>query len=432
MTGRVLCALALLAVASSALAYDMGDLPKWKLGDMILACTPPPDTTVPETNQWPAAAWFEHNDTQFVIYAKHLAACDPETKKGKFTIWVSVPPQYKQEVQQDHEFSAADAYAYLQRVGAGNMVPELYKGPGDTWTTAPGAENWTPGKDRCVIGVFEPKMNGIAPDAFALHRLKLGNQIVRLGQMKCRCPKYDDGEAKPPEEEWIAWVSRNKTKQMKVDQWGLPGNTPVPVQETETPAEEETPPATEPETPVQPQASGSISAEDIAKFSATWIDRESGVVTAIYPDGTWTMVACAMPGCTPRSGVWGVADGSLTLRTFLATQSQLWVSDMPASAATQLVSGRYDLSMVWGLNRAADDLLGALRTWTATADAQGNVDTFMPWDSPATKLVAATWDLATTAYPGTGQMPPDLMRLFQRLPRTPALMQVIDFTTSQY
>ena len=207
---------------------DVRALPAWRQGDSLLACSPPPGTTIPQTDQWPAVAQFWHNDVEFVIYAKHLAACGPDTRKGKFEVWISVPTHYKDAIERDHTFAPIDARAYLRQAGVTTMVPEMYIGPGDRWGTAPGAQPWLAGTDRCVIGVFEPSMGSAAPGDFAVHRIRVGNKRVNLGQMKCRCPDYDDGETRKPDEEWIAWVARDGETRKRVDQWGLPGNTPVP------------------------------------------------------------------------------------------------------------------------------------------------------------------------------------------------------------
>ena len=119
----VVVAVALLG-AGAAFAYDMGDLPQFRQGDQITGYVPP-EGAVPETDQWPAAAWFEHNGVQFVIYAKHLAGYDPASEKGRFEIWVSVPRQHRAEIEAEREYTNADAYAYLQSAGLTRVTTHL-------------------------------------------------------------------------------------------------------------------------------------------------------------------------------------------------------------------------------------------------------------------------------------------------------------------
>ena len=262
------CCIALLLLAVTPLwAYDMGDLPEWTMGSHLLGCALPPDTVIPETDQWPAAAWFEVEETKFVIYAKHLAPAGPGDTPAQFVVWISYPMQYREEIERERPFTDADAYAYLRRTGSTFMRPEMYVGPGDTWAACAGAVEWTAGKDRCVIGVFEPVQGGtVAPKAFALHRLQFSNlPILRLGQMKCRAPRYDAGQGPEPGEEWIAYRAGGTQVPVKVDQWGLPGNSPVP----------DAQPVPEPEpapTPTPEPTAGLMDPADVARVGGVWIE----------------------------------------------------------------------------------------------------------------------------------------------------------------
>jgi len=380
-----------------ATRYDFGDLPKWKEGDLILGCALPPGTDIPQTDQWPAAAWLDIKGVQFVIYAKHLQAMDPETKTAKFTIWISVPPQYKAQVERDHAFGPADAYAYLQRTGYTIMKPELYIGPGNKYGVAPGAQPWTAATDRCVMGVFEPKINRIAPRAFAGHRIMFNTLPGKnLGQMKCRCPNYDKGERPKAGEEWIAWVANNNQKRFKVDQWGLPDCSPVPgvVDEGTTPTLQ-------------------------SPFVGAWVDPTKNTLTAIYPDGTWTMMKTDDGKSGLRAGNWSTSAGSLSMRTHLAGIGQLWMGPLDPKWLSLLVTGPYDLSMVWQMRREGPALKGVLRSWKAGFTRSGTVASFSAWDGDANEPVRVLWVPALEVYRpitapgGIRKAPPELVRMLE-------------------
>jgi len=48
--------------------------------------------------------------------------------------------------------------------------------------------------------------------------------FIYRGPMTCYCPKYPE---ETPEDDWIR-VTIDKQQNFVVDQWGLPGNSPVP------------------------------------------------------------------------------------------------------------------------------------------------------------------------------------------------------------
>lgn len=416
MTGRACCIALLLLAVTPLLAYDMGDLPEWRMGSHLLGCALPPDTVIPETDQWPAAAWFEVQDTRFVIYAKHLAPAGPEDNPARFMVWISYPMQYREEIERERPFTDADAYAYLRRTGSTFMRAELYVGPGDRWGTCEGAVEWTAGKDRCVIGVFEAAMGGVAPKAFALHRIQFSNlPALRLGHMKCRCPRYDRGETREPGEEWIATSIHNQTR--KVDQWGLPGNTPAPV------AQPDPTPVPDP-APVAAPVAGLMDPAHVARFAGVWMEREQGLVLLVDDDGTWAMVNTEMPGSTPRAGTWGVVEGNLTLRTCLSARSQLWQEGLAERTAEQLTGGRYDLTMVYDLNRDGDNLVGACHSWQVTARPDGDIDTFMAWNNPGNRPSPVVLSHVYRVFPpiqdaaGNPTAPPELQRLLERIEET--------------
>jgi len=228
-----LAAIIFLAIATPAFAYDMGDTPEFIRGHKIVGNVPP-EGSVPETDQWPLVSWFEYEGVQFGIYAKHIDGYNPDTGAGHFEVWISAPPQYIAEVEQDHPFGPADANEYLSRTGHSSMVAQFYEGPGDYYIEPVGYEPWTSSTDRLLLTVLEAPNNGVAPKAFALHEVYLGSlsgPMVMGGHVLCFCPNYEHGESVASGEEWIYYLDVRDTSKVKCDQWGLPGCSPVPLTE---------------------------------------------------------------------------------------------------------------------------------------------------------------------------------------------------------
>ena len=208
------------------LVYDMGDVPEHESNRVIHAVVPP-EGSVEQTEQWPAAEWAKVNDTIFVIYAKHLSSYDPDEETGEFAVWVGCPWQYIERIEKDHPFGAADAAKYLAEAGVKAVKAEMYIGPGDKSGPAPGYQAWTPQTDRCVAMVFAPDRggNGLMKRLSIWAEMEDGTrQFLYRGPTKCYCPRYPDETA---EGNWIG-VTMDKQTYFVVDQWGLPGNSPVP------------------------------------------------------------------------------------------------------------------------------------------------------------------------------------------------------------
>ncbi len=387
--------LLLCVLCTPLLAYDMGDLPKWSMGDKLIGIALPPGTEIPQTDQWPAAAWFEYNDVQFVIYAKHIAPLDLETGKARYSVWISVPPQYREEIEKERPMTGADAFAYLQRANCSSIVAELYTGPGDTWGAAEGAEPWTAQNGRCVLGVFEPVPGGIAPRAFSLYRLQFqGGASMRLGQIWCFCPNYPHGVTKAADDEWISWTASDDSASFKVDQWGLPGCSPVP--EPDPPAVTTTPPATGTDTPTTQDT------EAIAPFVGAWLDPTAGTVVHVLRDGIFLLTGSGDPARAIVAGTCGVSGDVLRLHTCLADPTQLWVAGaVPAAAAETLTGGDFDLTTMVQVRRAGENLVGTMRSWRASFETNGDLRTFEPWNGPAVPPTAVEWQPAPagTTYP---------------------------------
>lgn len=394
-------------------AAGLADLLHWPHNQTAhVPAVVPPAGTVPETDQWPAAAWLDINDVPFVIYAKHLDGYNPETEQGKFAVWLSVPPEHRRNIEQTRPFTAADAHAYLRSAGVNSLTAELYVGPGDRWGgTPPGSEAWTSTTDRLLVAVVEPAQGFQQLPAFGLMRILAdGNQLRRL-RITCRCPRYDDGQGRTDGEEWIAW--RIGSQVFKVDQWGLPDNSPVPGQQ---PGADPAPPATAgPGLTVPPTA---------VPFVGMWMDQSEGLLLSVFGDGTWGMFNTQIPQSTPRAGTWGVVNGRLTLRTCLSSPSQLWQPRVGERTAQQLTGGQYDLTMVYDLDRHGEALAGVCHCWSVTAPQDGQIEAFMAWNDPGNSPSPVMWTHVHRVYPpirdAAGQLAPatELQRMLEGIPPT--------------
>ena len=389
---------------SSALAYDMGQVPQFKQG-MLLTATVPPEGSVPETEQWPECIWWDVNGTQLVMYAKHLEGYNSETTGGKFAVWVGPPLAYIREVEKQHAYGPADAAAYLSDGEITAVSAQMYVGPGDKWGEAPGYAAWTPTADRCKVCVLEAKNSGtrhhgIRVSLWAETQRKpndKGKVYLYRGMLDCICPTYPDPGPTAP---WIRVVSGGQTIHV-VDQWGLPGNSPVPADEGEG-------------------APGTLAA-DAQQFVGAWVDGEAGTLTTVSADGTWRMMSTAAEDAGIRAGNWGVADGRLTLRTCLASASQTWLKEAPAESAQRLVTGPFDMTMVWDLQKQGNALSGTLRTWAAKFAPSGTVMGFTAWDAVGNRPAVVTWMPALEVYrpitapDGTRQVSPEFQGMLERM-----------------
>ncbi|MCD6352279.1 MAG: hypothetical protein J7M26_09190, partial [Armatimonadetes bacterium] len=395
--------------------------------------------SVPQTNQWPAAAWFEVKGVQFVIYAKHLEGYNPHTNSGKFAVWISVPPQYRKQIEAQHPFGPADANAYLRRTGYSTLKAVMYKGPGDVWVEAPGHQAWTSSTDRCLLGVFEPTPGKASPSAFAMFRVLAGGKPgaplkALVGHFQARCPDYAAGKTKPASDNWIEWRSGSQHKRFKVDQWGLPGCSPVPAGaggavpiaggphgggstpgsqpgggSAETPALGPGPLGGTPGVPV-----------DAKKFLGDWVDKAHACVLRVQDDGTWYMEAISTEPLPHRAGNWVVLGNRLILRTCLAQSGQLWVRGMPQAAALELISQTYDLTMVWELSRTGNWLVGTSRTWRCAWDRHGHIKAFKAWDDQlnrpeSVRFLNAQPDSSTPPAGASFRLSPDELKQIQRV-----------------
>jgi hypothetical protein len=172
----------------------------------------------------------EHEGVRFAMYAKHTAAFDTGLGTGRFEVWLAPPPDYIQQVEQEHPYGPADARRYLQKTGFDRVVTRLYKGPGDVWTEPAGYLPWTSSTDRLTVTVLEPASGQLVPGAFALHEIRLGSMDGPLlfgGHVRCHCPSYVRGESKPSNETWISLFVSSKV-QHEIEQLGLPGAANVP------------------------------------------------------------------------------------------------------------------------------------------------------------------------------------------------------------
>ncbi|MFC1853577.1 hypothetical protein ACFL27_25600 [candidate division CSSED10-310 bacterium] len=240
-----------LVVASPAATFDKNELPQFKRGNKVYGYIPPAGS-VTATEQWPQVGWVEYKGVPFVVYAKLTKAYDPATGKGRFEVWLAPPQSYIREIEKDHPYGPADANAYLQKTGFNQMVGRFYKGPGNVYVDPEGYQAWTAQTDRLLLCIYEPSNGKLAPKAFALHEVYLGSfkgPLLLGGHVLCQCPDYKKGKTKPDQAHWITLILTGK-KTQKVDQWGLPGNSPVPTPQTETAKPKQikdAPPETSPE-----------------------------------------------------------------------------------------------------------------------------------------------------------------------------------------
>jgi len=111
------------------------------------------------------------------------------------------------------------------------MVARFYVGPGNTYADPEGYIPWTTSTDRLQLCVYEPENNSLAPRAYASHDFFVGSvgagRGVAGGHFLVSCPNYEGGEVMPEGTEWTYFLlPQNQT--WNVDQWGLPGCTPIP------------------------------------------------------------------------------------------------------------------------------------------------------------------------------------------------------------
>ncbi len=134
-----------------------------------------------------------------------------------------------------------------------------------------------------------------------------------------------------------------------------------------------------------------------------WYDESTGVLLVIAANGTWTM---AHPGqsTTPRAGNWAQRGGVVTLPCHPVAVSQLWNSQLSSAAAQKLVSGPYDLSMVWTLQMHGAALVGTLRAGTPKMADGGALAGFRPYDDPQSTPIK----VSLTAVPRGA--PPAILR----------------------
>ncbi len=112
-----------------------------------------------------------------------------------------------------------------------------------------------------------------------------------------------------------------------------------------------------------------------------WYEKSTGVLLVISGNGTWTM-AHPDRSTTPRAGNWSQQGGAVTLRCHPAGVTQLWNRQIGSAAAQKLVTGPYDLSMVWTLQMQGGSLSGTLRAGTPRIADGGALAGFVPYNDP--------------------------------------------------
>ena len=113
-------------------------------------------------------------------------------------------------------------------------------------------------------------------------------------------------------------------------------------------------------------------------FVGEWVDLPNHVNLRIDLDGIWVMQR-TVPAPDPmwtRAGNWGMIDNTLNMRTVIAHRNQLWIPGIPRNAAAELVSGKYDLTIVWEFARQGNKLVGTVRNFSATWDRDGKITAF--------------------------------------------------------
>jgi len=217
-------------IVCSAAGVGASELPELLRGSKINAYVPPTDQ-VPDSDQWPEVGWFEHEGVRFVMYARHVTGYDPDSQSGHFEVWVGPPKEHIAEVERRHPYGPSDAAAYLARTGFDRMVARFYVGPGDKYVDPQGYAPWTKRTDRLVVSTYRPANGKLVPKAFALHEIRLGGSdgpLLTALHVTCTCPNYERGKGRPLSEQWIGFRKRGSNKPVMVDQWGLPGCSPVP------------------------------------------------------------------------------------------------------------------------------------------------------------------------------------------------------------
>ncbi len=207
--------------------YDMGDLPEHTSSRLISAFVPP-ERSARETPQWPAALWSTVGDGKLVVYARHETGYNSLAKKGNFIVWCGPPPQYIEACRRNGGYGDDEAWEYLKLLGVRSVEAEMYIGPGDKSGPAPGYSPWRMGANRCVAMLFQPDNGTTLMKRLTIWANMADDEKVFIyrGPCQCTCPEYPDGK---PDGDWIR-VSMGGSDYWKVDQWGLPGNTPVPTE----------------------------------------------------------------------------------------------------------------------------------------------------------------------------------------------------------
>lgn len=113
-------------------------------------------------------------------------------------------------------------------------------------------------------------------------------------------------------------------------------------------------------------------------FVGEWLDQPNHINLRIDLDGIWVMQR-TVPAPDPmwtRAGNWGMINNKLNMRTVIAHHNQLWIPGIPRNAAEELVSGKYDLTIVWEFTRQGNKLVGTVRNFSATWDRNGKITAF--------------------------------------------------------
>lgn len=163
---------------------------------------------------------------------------------------------------------------------------------------------------------------------------------------------------------------------------------------------------------VQPASSGGGTAggSDGTGTAVTgmWHDPQTGVVLAIHTNGTWVM-AHPDPAATPRAGNWSQQGSVLTLRTHIAAASQMWDPRIPGPVVEKLISGPYDLSMVWTLQLQGESLNGTVRAGQPRV-AGNALQSFVPYSNPGAVPAGAAFNRVPSPAPASLQKTLDKLR----------------------
>ena len=136
-------------------------------------------------------------------------------------------------------------------------------------------------------------------------------------------------------------------------------------------------------------------------FVGEWFDQPNHVNLRIDLDGIWVMQRTGLttePMWT-RAGNWGMIDNKLNMRTVIAHHNQLWIPGIPRNAAAELVSGKYDLTIVWEFARQGNKLVGTVRNFSATWDRNGKITAFKSYQQNNPVPVSVTRMLRAAPKP---------------------------------